>query len=202
MDNEDFIRRLGKESRRAAWFSVLGLVIVLLAFGYSIYSLQRIKEQKQAELNDLDRKISEFHQRVKELDEQIREKNEQVQAAVKARDYAVNPDLAKQADVVHSSEPPVIYFHITNEAQRAKAQDIANALQKAGYIVPGIQKVSIDLTKTDIRYFHPEDAGKAQDIGVALQKLGIADTRPRLIPGFVNKVPPGQYEVWFSNYFQ
>src|SRR6266849_3611058 len=147
MNNEDFIRRLGKESRRAAWFSVLGLLIVLLAFGYSIYSMQKIKEQKQAELNELDQKITNYQQRVKELDEQIRQKNEQVQAAVKARDYAVNPDLAKQADVVHPSDHPVIYFHITNEAQRAKAQDIANALQKAGYIIPGIQKVSIELTK-------------------------------------------------------
>ena len=128
--------------------------------------------------------------------------NDQVQAAVKARDYAVNPDLAKQVDAGHPTDRLVIYFHITNEAQRAKAQDVANALQKVGYIIPGIQKVSVELTKTDIRYFHDQDASKARDIGAALQKLGIADIRPRLIPGFTDKVAPGQYEVWFSNYFE
>jgi hypothetical protein len=61
MNNEDFIRRLGKESRRAAWLSVVGFLIVLLAIGYSIYSLQKIKEQKQAELNELDQKIASYN---------------------------------------------------------------------------------------------------------------------------------------------
>ena len=201
MESKLYVEKIARSSRRAAFAGFIGILIFISSVVFSFYTLRPLRAEVDGLENrkkELETQTKELETQTKELEQKVKELDQKRETAVAARNYAVNA----KADVAPPSDHPVLYLHITNETQRARAQDIANALQNSGYIVPGIQRVSTVLTKTDIRYFHKQDAAKADVIGTDLQRLGIAVVRPRLMPGYETKVPRGQYEIWFANSFE
>lgn len=95
---------------------------------------------------------------------------------------------------------PRVYFHIKDEAQRPSALQSAKALSTGGdVIVPGIQRLDVGPSSTELRYFKKSDEVEAIRIGQELHAAGI-EAHVRYVPGFENSksIRPRHYELWIS----
>lgn len=95
---------------------------------------------------------------------------------------------------------PRVYFHIKREAQRSQAHRAAAALSAKGDIeVPGIQKLDVGPSSTELRFFRRSEEAEAVKIGNNLKALGIEAT-VRYVPGFEDSksIRPRHYELWVS----
>lgn len=95
---------------------------------------------------------------------------------------------------------PRVYFHIKNETQRPSALQSAKALSKgSSVIVPGIQRLDVGPSSTELRYFKKSDEAEAIRIGQDLRAVGI-EAHIRYVPGFENSkgIRPRHYELWIS----
>ena len=99
------------------------------------------------------------------------------------------------------SLPARVFLHIRDEAQRARAKDVADQLVSADWPVPGTERVSTGPEKTVVKYFRAEDKPEAEQIAAALSKLNLdastSDSSAFLKSANLN-VPPRHFEVWFS----
>lgn len=85
-----------------------------------------------------------------------------------------------------------VYVQITDESQRTPARELIQKLRGGKFKFPGIELVERKVTKTQIRYFYPEDEGKAKELA---DKLGM---QTNLV--FTKlKAEKGLLEIWFSN---
>ncbi len=106
-----------------------------------------------------------------------------------------------RAEVRAANLLPRVYFHIVNKSQRPGARELEEGLKKAGYIVPGIQRVKKGPSAPEIRYFRkqgnePEEAAK---IAEQLRQLGLKEAEPKYIPNYENaNIRPRHYELWLS----
>jgi len=114
---------------------------------------------------------------------------------VKARETGI---ARAEASAVLSRLSVFVYMQIAAEQQRAKAQIVRTALQKKGYLVPGIENIAgkADAPKqTAVRYFNEDDKANANTIIEILKDQGVladASLMSRL------KARPGSIEIWFS----
>ena len=95
--------------------------------------------------------------------------------------------------------PAQIFLHIGDEAQRAKGNTLAAALQGAGYQPMGIENVSGRAgvpAKSQVRFFNEGDKANAEAVADLLRQQGIADVAAQQIGGL--KARPGTIEVWLS----
>lgn len=97
---------------------------------------------------------------------------------------------------------PRVYIQISNEAQRKQGKLIENALDSAGFSVPGIENIDGKAkapAKTQVRYSDADGFDEAQKIldliKVTIPQLAIQE-RPTKIPA--GKSRPRHYEIWFS----
>lgn len=91
---------------------------------------------------------------------------------------------------------PGVYIHISDEGQRARAREVAQALKVAGCIVPGVELRPERVRDNQVRYFRPEEKEVADKVSGILGEQRVAGARPSPVGGF--KVPPGQIEVRFA----
>ncbi len=108
---------------------------------------------------------------------------------------------ASEAEVRAASLVPRVYFHIVDERQRSIARRLEDGLEKAGYLVPGIQRVKEGPSTPEIRYFRRqgEEPGEAKKIAERLQALGLKGAAAKYIPGYENvNIRPRHYELWLS----
>lgn len=100
----------------------------------------------------------------------------------------------------------LIYLHIRDEADRADARRLQQALQQAGYRVPGIELVAPPHGYgQNVRYYYEPQATEthtiAQLVTTNLRQLGIAGWRgwtPREVSlaGAYDNLPRDRVEVW------
>lgn len=104
-----------------------------------------------------------------------------------------------EASAALSTIPVQVFLQIASESQRDKAKDVVTALQKRGYVTPGIENISGKADspkKTNVRYFNDEDKAIAETIASILKEKGISDAYTYHVSQF--KVRPGSLEIWFS----
>ena len=70
---------------------------------------------------------------------------------------------------------PRIYVHIADEAQRSHTKQLTATLQEEGYLVPGIQRVKRSPRASQVRYFHHDEAGPAEQLADMLRAQGVRD---------------------------
>ncbi len=92
--------------------------------------------------------------------------------------------------------PARVYLHIGDEAQRAWAAQLGQALQGAGYAVQGVEKVAAVPGSTGVRYFNDEDRAAAEAIAKLLRDKGAAKAAAQQVKRYT--VRPGSLEVWLA----
>ena len=101
-------------------------------------------------------------------------------------------------------DKPHIYIQLASESQRKTGLDLKKRLQKAGYIVAGIEAApgnpGVPTQESAFRYFTPSDADEAQRITNELASF-FAGTgvQPELPPDMPHVSHARQYEVWLSS---
>ncbi len=106
---------------------------------------------------------------------------------------ASTTDTALRAEEVQ----PLVYLHITDEAQRPRAQALADKLRERGYVVPSIENVGKQPNlpeNNELRLFSGSEQKDQEDL-VAL--LGAEGIESQLVSSKV-VTRPRQYEFWFG----
>jgi len=93
-----------------------------------------------------------------------------------------------------------LYLHIVDEADRPWARELIPKLEKANFIVPGIELKTVRLKSSDVRYFRPADRTGADDAIAVLRGAGLTDVRVNFISGYEpsTSIRACHYEAWFA----
>lgn len=139
-------------------------------------------------------------------DEQVREAAYKVLTQAAQNDQGLAESIVKAAqksDALAQKLPPRFYIHYADDRQFSQAQQVAAALKKQGYIVPGIQKkVDKDAKTNQLRYFREDEPGmpKPADVASLIRNSTKIDLRPRYLKGYDSaKMRPGHFEIWFAS---
>jgi hypothetical protein len=95
---------------------------------------------------------------------------------------------------------PRVYIHITDNAQRSRAEQIGRQISSAlSLAVPGVQRVSKGPSVTELRYFNGASKSEADAIASYITGLGV-QTQAKYIPGYESStlIRPRHYELWFG----
>lgn len=95
-------------------------------------------------------------------------------------------------------DPPMLYIHVRDEAQRDRAQRLVKPLRAKGIEVSGIKRVETGPRSADLRYFHSGELEEAWRIARALQDLKVSVAKIKRIGGYEEAAIPRQYELWLS----
>jgi len=194
----DQARALAQSERRLRRRTLSALIIVLVALGAICVAAAYfwVEAQRQESIAREQHRAAEVLMR-RDAEQKVafdRLKYEYDQLFAKQVRQAIAPESR-----LPSSQPVTIYLHISEEGQRDRAREIAQELVRNNIKVPGIQRVSIALRSTQVRYFRQEDRRGAEEIKRLLSEyLGVRDIELQPIRGFEQKVPLRQYEIWFA----
>ena len=185
---EDALRAELKRTRRR---TAIAVVLLLLYVGVSTWTSLYLTKRNN-ELQGVSRMLEADRKDLKERYEKLQ------------LDY--NTQFAEQVGKtlgprsgVPTGQPATIYLHISSPEQRRPAEEIARLLRENRIEVPKIQRVD-PVSRSNVRFFHREDARGAEEISRLLNEYlgGQASISPTLIPGYQEKVPRRQYEIWFA----
>jgi len=118
-------------------------------------------------------------------------------------DYVSNLSSIEAADFNSISEslPPRLYFHISDESQRARARQAAEFLTSNGYLVPGITNVGTKSPQqNELRYFRKDESALPHTIVELLRQSTGAAWEETYTSGYEQSsdIRPGHFEVWFG----
>jgi hypothetical protein len=91
---------------------------------------------------------------------------------------------------------PLLYIHVRDEAQRARAQRMIRPLATRGIRVSGIKVVSFGPQVSDLRYFRAAERDEARKVGRVLKDIGVPAQQLKLVSGFEDRATHRQYELW------
>jgi hypothetical protein len=100
-------------------------------------------------------------------------------------------------DVAVAPPEPMVYIHVRNAAQRARAEQMIEPLTKRGVRVTGIKTVSSGPATPDLRYFRSEEADEAAWVMQALRDIGLPAALKR-VSGYESTATLRQYELWLG----
>jgi hypothetical protein len=103
---------------------------------------------------------------------------------------------ASTAAPARVSSGPLLYIHVRNEAQRARAERMIQPLAKRGIRVTGIKLVHFGPSLPDLRYFRSAERDEAVKVALALREMGIPAQRLHQVSGFEGRATPRQVELW------
>lgn len=109
---------------------------------------------------------------------------------------------AETSDTLAQQLPPRFYVHYADDTQHDQAVQIASALKRQGFIVPGIQKaVDREVKTNQLRYFRKDEAGmpKPDEIVSLLKNTTHTNWRAIFLQYDPSKIRPGHYEIWFAS---
>ena len=198
-----------KESRRQRfWHLVLTrglsggalLVIVGLAFALLLASRKRAiaEQQRLASEQRLTQTNFEAAQRVANNAQKFQT---EVAARIDAAKGNATALAALSADI--QAKRVYVQYVVGNTPAAAMAHTLQATLKQDGYAAPGTEKVDYDKapSRTEIRFFHPEDAGSATRLAGQLQATVGQPIATAFNASFAKVVPAGQFEVWLSRDF-
>lgn len=127
-----------------------------------------------------------------------------VASGAKAQQAAQTQQLAQRALLGAKATVYIQYTTsgVTDRAALAKLQDAAQNLaqtlrQDANYVVPPIESVNVNLSRTSVRYYYLTDKDAARALAT---KVGSALQRPNIgvLYNGPAQVPAGQLELWVA----
>lgn len=216
-------RKLKSIKRVSQAIAALSIVVFFALIGYSAYKLYSInretaeataKLQKvKAEEERLTAEVQSKKDTIADLDKRLEALNDiygKVAFAPNVDTKVVNEATKKVID----SDPklarilPRIYIQIKDESQRAKAKQVATALQENGFFIPGIGPFEVVGPKapdtTVLRFYHKTDEETADvEKIIGVLESGKIKVTSQYLPGYENsnKIRPRHYELWFGSDF-
>jgi hypothetical protein len=91
---------------------------------------------------------------------------------------------------------PRMYVHVATEEHYEVARALPDLLQRAGFIVPSIERVAAVPTVPQLRYFRGEDADLARKATDIVREL-VPQVEARLFDGPSGRTRPRHLELWF-----
>ncbi|HNG79304.1 MAG TPA: hypothetical protein PLW24_07560, partial [Burkholderiaceae bacterium] len=206
--------RLGRRARFQLKAVLIAAPLLITATGYFAWrQIQLDRSEQQLQAARLQARIDQ--QILAQRPEDQAAQNDRRFAAELSRDlygpaYSAAPSASGPAPAAEAP-PPVaaaeparvtVYLHIGSATQRERAQLLAAELRQGGLDVPRIVLVAPNKvpSRSDVRYFHDEDAATATRIANALRSTlsTTAETKPKSVPGRSEQVPRGHIELWFA----
>lgn len=146
------------------------------------------------------------------LQDDAKKKQEEIDIAKKNNASALEiEELKKERDDILdeitpktstlSALPARVYFHISNESQRQKLQEISKAISvPSELIVPGIELRSNSPSNNELRYFKLAEKEEAEKIAQSINKSLGVNVQSKYIPGYEDskKIRPRHFELWIS----
>jgi len=188
-------QKLAVIRRNAQMLAAVSLVVFFALIGLSLYKLIAIRK----EIRDLENVRAAKQAEIDKLDEQKKLFQQEAERSTRSLKKVI------ESSPQTSQLPPRVYLQINDESQREKANQVAELLQKQGFIVPGVDNVGrkgITTTRTDLRFYtdNPEGAGDLDKIKAALKQVEITPI-DRSLRTSSTKVRPRHYELWFGKDF-
>ena len=107
------------------------------------------------------------------------------------------PASSSQAQVVASKS--LVYLQFVDPGQKALAERLRAQLDKESrYRVPGVQQVGAAPSRTELRYFRPEDEPAAGELADLLKEWNFGGIGVRLVKGYESSVQLKQFEIWLA----
>jgi hypothetical protein len=91
-----------------------------------------------------------------------------------------------------------IFVHVPSGARPATTDAVLGALTNAGLPVAGLVPVRLEVGRSNLRYYHSEDAALAEEIAAALAATPVGATEARNFAELANPPPPGTVEIWLA----
>jgi len=214
---------LQRTSRRGAFISLAGFVIVLA----TLLGAAAVLRKLQAQLSDLEQQIKTKRAMISDLDRQRESLEAETKQLAAARDTArtelkkVNqkldysndtldrvrlqlaansPATARQVLAQQKSTDththPRLFIEIRSKDQESLYERCAEVL-RPDVEVPGWELVATGPASAQMRYFHDEDKGEAENIASKVE--GVIGYRPKTLHvGGYDLVPRRHFELWFS----
>lgn len=199
-----------KRSRQAAVLLLLSGLLIAATIVYGGYRLA----DSQKQIDALDRSIEQRKTELTTLEAQLAKKKLELEAVntMYGQMWRSSPQLASQIraaetkafEAVPAAAAAIarVYLHISEEAQRPFAQEMAKQLRARDFRVAGIELVKTwrGAAITEVRYFtERNDQAEKTDLSSIATPLKSAGLAP--LERFVRssgRVPPRQYEIWFG----
>ena len=100
-------------------------------------------------------------------------------------------------------EKGLVWIQIPSEQLRPLGRKLQSAAIEAGFVAPAVEVVPPHKApnSNQIRYFYPEQARSAEELGSALSQVGASNFSLQYLSGFEGKVPQTQnvLEVWLAS---
>jgi hypothetical protein len=100
----------------------------------------------------------------------------------------------------HIELRPRVYVHVGGDEEREAARRVAQLLETAQWVVPGIQRVGTKSPKvSQLRYFKKTEQPEAEQIAAVLKKGGY-EVPLAYIAGYEDSkaIRPMHFELWFA----
>jgi len=199
--------KLKRLQTRAQIVALASLVVFLVLIAFSASRLVTLK----GEVADVERELDTKRQELRNVEQELAEAERklEVHRELYGKRAQEDPRLARTATAaVLEADPeaaeilPRVYIHIRSEEQRPPAAALGEALERAGFVVPGIERlVDIGPSESELRYFRNTEREVA-DAERAAAVLSAADLalEPKFVPGFEDstKIRPRHYELWLA----
>lgn len=179
-------------SRKRMIGGLVGVAIFGMILGVTAYYFRNEYEGLSRQKKQLDGYAAELESKRAKL-ERERDQLEKFLETQKRRSV-------DRANPVRPQSRATIFLHILRDDQRPLANKLAQRLQANKFIVPGVERVKVDLRKSDVRYFRENDVKGAVEIVKYLKEFvgSELDIVTTLIQGYQQKVPDNYYEVWLT----
>ncbi len=91
-----------------------------------------------------------------------------------------------------------IFVHVPTGAPAATTDAVLTELASTGLSVAGLVPVRLEVGRSNVRYYHPEDAALAGRIAAALAVTPVGPTEARDLAEVANGPAPGIIEIWLA----
>jgi cell division protein FtsB len=205
-----------KRIRRIAGFQIAAMVVIGVLTAFLAVQITQLSKQRadlrddlsaeskrletlQAETGELTRKRAELEESIKTL----QDRNLSLRADLTRQDATVgilerlDPAATNRA-VSLADKTPRLYIQVATPDNEKLAQTLRSRLERAGFLVPRVERLPTTSKSLQVRYFRTEDAADAQKIvdliraelpGVAAVSFAAANPNSRMRPRHL--------ELWF-----
>ena len=192
----------GKETRKSKAIPILlaiqlviaaATVVVTIVVGLKIRPLIERKEQLESEIEVRRADLAGLVAQIEGAKKQLEASKPDSASKILGRAIASVRDT--------TGIKARVYFHIDDESQRSRAREIELKLEKAGFVVPGIELRAGQCPKlTELRFFRKAESDEGRKIVAFLQSIGIQARLADLSERYekARGIRPRHYELWFG----
>jgi hypothetical protein len=210
---EDKRKQAQRRAVRAVWISiVVGAVVFGAIVAYATWQLTTVRTEIAALEKQRTGLQTDIGNLTKQKEDAVKAWTQAEQQRVAASSTLANLPEAQLKTAIEkqfAAAPrtatllPRIYMQIVNREDAPRAAEVRKALQKAGYLVLGIETVvnAQALRTTDVRFYHAVERPEAEKIAQALRDAGESAVNVNYLKQFENTTSarPNHFEVWLAH---